>query len=197
MMLMSFEEIELKSHYKLVLSNQQTFIGTKSELSSQAYDTETESFDLANWEEQPKELQLFYKSYEYAVYTLRRTDLLVVKKFYEEYLKNPDQFNPEFSRVISTLSKELDSLEDSSYLMLINHDGLTSGRYHVGNFREAIQTLDIDFNIIKIESNDRNNTTILTTQETDTTKFKVLRFVVHDKSITHDKEVGDGKYYED
>lgn len=155
--------------------------------------------DTACWEGQPKELQEFYKDYEYALYTLNRHDLFIIKDFYDEWIKNPVQFKPNSRPVINKLSIVLSELNPCDNVIINNYNSQTAGNHHVGNFIEALESLEIDFDVIEfIQSNGNKydyNTIIIQTDDSNT--FKQFDYQANRNAMAHDKYLGDGKYYKE
>lgn len=117
---------------------------------------EVKDIDTVYWENQPKELQEFWKDYSYAVYTLKRHDLYSVKDFYAEWSKDPNQFKPERRPVISKLREEFDklrSLAEQKDLNIIvsNYDKRCMGNHYFNNWITALNQMDEDFDVVEVE----------------------------------------------
>lgn len=155
---------------------------------------ELRDVDIVYWKEQPKELQEFYKAYEYALYDLKRYELFEIKDFYEEWIKNPKQFTPEHKPVIGKLSEMLESLNPCDDVLISNYNGRGAGNHHVGNFIEALQILNIDFDVVSFEEGTPNEIDI---QTDDIESLMAFSIKANSVAIAHDKYMGDGKYWRD
>lgn len=152
--------------------------------------------DIAVWEVQPKELQEFYKDYEYAIYHAKRQDLLFIDDFYAEWSKDPKQFRPEMRPVIGKLSKMIENVSPYDDVIINNYDESTAGNHKAGNFIEALQELEVDFDVVDFyrAPNDDRDYIRFIVQTTDIDTFKQFSFQANKNAITHDPFVGDGKY---
>lgn len=170
--------------------------GKYKELKSKLNNPEIKDFDIVAWHGQPKELQDFYKTYEYAIYKLNRTDLTNIDVFYEEWIKDPDQFKADHMPVIGQLYTALDVFDPCSDLIVENYDKHTIGNHKVGNFVEALQQLDCDFNVVKV-CDDLYGFNGIIIQTDDQELIDKFSHVVNRIAIEHDRIMGDGKYYKD
>jgi len=152
--------------------------------------------DTACWEGQPKELQEFYRDYEYALNELNRHDLYIIDDFYREWSKDSEQFKPKTHPVIGKLSTLLETLDPCSDLIINNYNGNTAGNHRVGNFVEALQIIDTDFDVISFnESSGRAyEYSKIIVQTDDLETFKQFDYQANKMAISHDKYFGDGKY---
>lgn len=148
--------------------------------------------DVVCWEGQPKELQPFWKAYEYANRELHK-DLFLVDDFYKEWIKNPNQFEPDHLPVITTLFKAFNDIDPYSDLIIENYDGKSLGNHHAGNFMEALETLDIDFDVVQIT--EKYNYPAIIIQEDNRDKLRDFEYEANARAIQHDRFMGDGKYY--
>lgn len=168
-------------------------IDTYDKLKPFLNDEELRDIDTVYWKEQPKELQEFYKAYEYALYDLRRHDLYKIKDFYEEWVKNPKQFTPEYKPVIGKLSEMIESLDPCDDLIISNYYGIEgAGNHHVGNFIETLQILGVDFDVVSFEEGNPNKISI---QTDDLELLREFSSKANSVAISHDKYMGDGKYW--
>lgn len=170
-------------------------IGTYDEIKKYYEFEDIDDIDIVNWKGQPKDLQEFYKAYEYAFYDLNMTNLYEI--FYEEWSKNPKKFTPEYKPVIGKLSEFIDTLNPCDDLIISNYYGFEgAGNHHVGNFKEALQILDIDFDVIKFEENPPHDNQIYI-QTDDLELLQKFSVKANSIAISHDKYMGDGKYCTD
>lgn len=184
----------IKNNTKWVVKlNSHRVIVKADELSKYENRDDVIDIDILSWEGQPKELQSFYKAYYNALYNQNRDDLFIIKDFYKEWSKNPNQFNEDHQKVISTLSKELNKLEVTDDLIIENFDKQCIGNHHVGNYIEALHIIDSDYDVIQITEKHGYITIII--QEDDQDKIKQLSHESNALAIRHDKYLGDGKYY--
>lgn len=127
-----------------------------SELDKYRKDKDVSDYETACWENQPKELQEFWKDYSYTFYTLKRPDLYFVKDFYAEWSKDPNQFKPERRSIISKLREEFDklrSLAEQKDLNIIvsNYDKRCMGNHYFNNWITALNQMDEDFDVVEVE----------------------------------------------
>ena len=120
-------------------------------------DNMVSDYDIVSWEAQPDELKEFYKDYEYANYELNRKDLYYIDNFYNEWIKDKNQFKPKKSQleVISDLRTELNKLSKSEDVLIrgIDRDGYTIGlgNHKPENWIDALNELSTNFYVIGIE----------------------------------------------
>ena len=123
---------------------------------------EIRDYDIATWQGQLKDLQEFYKAYEYVNYVLNEKDVFYIEDFYKKWIKDPSKYNPEHRPIISTLRKELEALEllvkqnPKLNIKVINYDKHPLGNHWYHNWKSAIELIDYDFDVveIKIDTND-------------------------------------------
>lgn len=160
-----------------------------------------DEIDTVYWKGQPKELQDFYKAYEYAFYDLNRQDLYEIKDFYNEWIKNPEQFAPDHKPVIGKLSEYIESMDTCADLMIPNYYGYEgAGNHHVGNFIEALKILDVDFDVISFTEELRDKGEIqyiITIQTDDLELLEKFSAKANSLAIAHDRFMGDGKYWKE
>ena len=170
--------------------------GTQSEIEKYEDRDDFEYSDIVCWEGQPKDLQEFHKDFNYAFYTLKRDDLFFVDDFYKEWIKNPAQFKPESLPVIGKLSTLLESINTCDDIIVNNFDSMTAGNHKCGNFIEALQILETDFDVVKYHeaSGEKYDYATITVQTTDIDTFKQFSYQANKNAIAHDKYLGDGKY---
>lgn len=172
--------------------------GTYDEVKKYNSHDDIDEISIITWKGQPKELQEFYKDHEYAFYELNRHDLFEPEDFYNEWIKDPNQFKPNHQPVIGKLSEFIDDLKPTDDLLIKNYAYDTAGNHRVGNFKEAIQILDIDFDVISFEetkSYDPNRRQFeIIVQTDDLELFKQFDIKANSIAISHDPYLGDGKY---
>lgn len=170
--------------------------GTQSEIEKYEDQEDFECSDIICWEGQPKDLQEFHRDFDYAVYTLKRDDLFFVDDFYREWSKNPDQFKPGKLPVIGKLYEMLSNMDPCNDLIIENYDERTAGNHHIGNFIEALQVLETDFDVVKFHesSGDEYDYAKITIQTDDTDLFRNFSYQSNRIALAHDKFLGDGKY---
>lgn len=143
--------------------------------------------DIITWKGQPKELQEFYKAYEYAIYVLNRKDLFFVKDFYDEWKENPDQFKEDHSQVISTLWAELEKLDfgDGKLNVIVsNYDHQTAGNHYLKNWLDTKRVVDTDFDVI--ETRRRGDTLTIIIQTDDQEAFDKLDYTANRIAIRNE-----------
>ena len=172
--------------------------GTYDEVKQYYKRDDIDEIDIVYWKHQPKELQEFYKAYEYAFSDLNRRDLYEIKDFYNEWIKNPKQFTPEHKSVIGKLSEYIESIDPCEDLMIPNYYGYEgAGNHHAGNFKEALQILDIDFDVVSFEERPGyrgGKEYVITIQTDDLELLEKFSAKANSLAIAHDKYMGDGKY---
>lgn len=173
--------------------------GTYDEVKKYYSHDDIDEIDIVYWKHQPKELQEFYKAYEYAFYDLHRQDLYEIKDFYEEWSKNPKQFTPDYKPVIGKLSEYIESIDPCDDLSIPNYYGYEgAGNHHAGNFVEALKILDVDFDVIDFrEEPGYKPGTIqytITIQTDDLELLEKFSAKANSLAIAHDRFMGDGKY---
>lgn len=111
-----------------------------------------DEYDTVTWQGQPKELQEFWKAYEYANYYQNRHDLYYIDDFYKEWIKNPNQFTADHRRVISTLNKELENLgnNDKLNVMITNYDKKGIGNHYLKNWLDTMKQMNEDFDVVEV-----------------------------------------------
>ena len=174
--------------------------GTHDEIKKYYSREDVNEIEVCRWENQPKDLQDFYKAQEYAMYELNRHDLYELDKFYEEWSRDPEQFKPKHFPVIGKLSEYIESLKLTDDLLIRNYAYFTAGNHRVGNFMETLKILDVDFDVIKFEEGrsydpDRRQFEI-TIQTDDEELFNEFDIKANEIAISHSLYGGDGKYEE-
>ena len=79
-------------------------------------------------------------------------------------------------------------------LIIENYDKEGVGNHHVGNFIEALQQLDYDFDVVRI-TDDLYGYNGIIIQTDDIEKLKEFDAKSNKNAIEHDKYLGDGKYW--
>ena len=191
--MMTLQEIKEKTKCILVISNGSKYNATLEDANIYKKGV-VERIELINWRNQPKDIQAFWKAYEYAKNTLKRQDLIKIDAFYDEWIKDSTQFEPDKIKVIEKLSEYLDETDDCNTINIENYDGYAIGIHHVGDYKETLKILDIDFDIIKITDSD-NNSQLVLIQEDDKELLKELSYKANGVAMEHDRFIGDGKYW--
>ena len=169
-------------------------IGTHDEVKKYYSHDDIDEIDIVTWEGQPKELQDFYKAYNYALYDLKRHDLFEIKDFYEEWSKTPLKFTPEYKPVIGKLSEFLELLDPCDDVIISNYYGIEgAGNHRVGSFIETLQMLDMDFDVVSFEENPPHDNKI-SIQVDDLELLRKFSYKANSVAISHDPYMGDGKY---
>lgn len=172
--------------------------GSRKDVEPYYNDRDIDEIDIVSWEGQPEDLQGFYKAYSYAFYDLNRHDLYNVKDFYGEWSKNPAAFVPELKPVIGRLSDVLPKLDVTDDLIVSNYYGYVgAGNHRVGNFIEALNDLDMDFEIVKFEPknpNEEYSTNHVWVQTDNMKALNAFSVEANDNAIKHDQFFGDGRY---
>lgn len=91
------------------------------------------------------------------------------------------------------LSIELEKLDLCSMVSVETSNGMSLGSLHVGNYVEALQSLDIDFTVIYI--NDYGDYPQIVIKEEDENKIRDFKYEVDANALSHDLIFGDGKYW--
>lgn len=175
-------------------------VGTYDELKPYLESPDLRDVDTLVWEQQPKELQEFYKDYQYATYDLGRHDLYYLQDFYKEWQKDSDQFKPKATnKVIGRLNDYVDKLPLTDNLRVSNYYGFGAGNHRVGNFVEALEETGLDFDVIGYEAEEMHEwddrpTHHITIQTDDLDALHKLSVVSNQNAITHSLYGGDGKY---
>ncbi len=129
--------------------------------------------DVVSWKFQPKELQEFWKAYEYSQYVLNKRELYDVDDFYKEWIKNPNQFKAEHRPVIGTLFEELSKWDKNADMCIVNYDGqFVVGNHHINNFLLALKQQGVDFDVVSIEEGQYYPT--MTIQDDDEEKLEMF-----------------------
>ena len=184
----------IMEHTKWVVKlNSGRIICTEKELSKYNDNPNVRDIDTVCWEGQPKDLQPFYKAYYNAVYNQQRDDLFLLKDFYNEWSKNPDQFTEEHQKVISKLSTELEQLDLTDDLIIENFDKQVIGNHRVGNYIEALEIINSDYDVIQVTEKYGYKAIII--QEDNQDKIEQLSYESNASAIRHDRYLGDGKFY--
>lgn len=173
-------------------------VGSHKDVEPYYKDRNIDEIDVVTWEGQPKDLQGFYKAHTYAFYDLNRHDLYNVKDFYDEWSKNPAVFVPELKPVIGKLSDVLPKLDVTDDLIVSNYYGYGgAGNHRVGNFIEALNDLNMDFEIVKFEPKNPNEEYSANHVWVQTDNMKALNAFsaeANSNAIKHDRFFGDGRY---
>ena len=159
---------------------------------------DVEDYYPVYWKGQPKEVQAFHKAYSYALYTLKRNDLYVLPDFYKAWAKNPAAFEPPMRPVIGDLLKTLNKFNENADIIIENFDGENAGNHHVGVFKEALQELGCNFDVVDVYRRDTSNPHDyhkIVVQNTNFNKFDRFGVLANDLALKHDRYLGDGKYW--
>ena len=172
--------------------------GSRKDVEPYYNDRDIDEIDIVAWEGQPEDLQGFYKAHAYAFYDLNRHDLYNVKDFYGEWSKDPAAFVPKLKPVIGRLSDVLPQLDVTDDLIVSNYYGYEgAGNHRVGNFIEALNDLDMDFEIVKFEPknpNEEYSTNHVWVQTDNMKALNAFSVEANDNAIKHDRFFGDGRY---
>ena len=190
---LSFEYINKNTLWVAKYESGYRRVGNYSEIKELYKDDDIDEIDIVSWRGQPDELKEFYKDYEYANYYKKR-NLYLIKDFYKEWIEDKSQFKPEVKPVIGKLSEIIREMDECDDLIINNYDEETAGNHHVGNFIEALETLNIDFDVTEII--DGNYKRVIT-QTDDIETFGKFSNEANSNAIKHDKYFGDGKYWEE
>lgn len=191
----SYKEIEENSVWVIKFDSGYRATGTYDEIQKLAKNSpDVDEYDTVSWMRQPEELKPFYKAYEYALFRLNRTDLYLLKDFYDEWSKDPSKFEPAKREPIGQLSDIIADFNECSDLIINNYDGETAGNHHVGNFIDALEALNTDFDVVEMIREDGKTPRIII-QEEDYEKFHSFDVEANEQAIRHDKYFGDGKYW--
>ena len=180
------------------------FDGHRDEIPADKVDKYTNNPDVKDvdtlcWEQQPESVRDFWRAYEYANYQMQRHDLFLVDDFYKEYIKDPKQFEPKKKGIACKLSSLMQALPDYFNLIITNYDGKVAGNHRVGNFKEALEYIEAytdnpDFDVIEFTKTSADTYSAIV-QTDDLEIFKRFTFAGNKIAISHDKFMGDGKYY--
>lgn len=191
---LSYQELKDRTIYYIKFKNNYVLKNTLDKLPNDSQDTI--DFGRVSWEQQPKELQAYYKAYDYAVYELGRDEFVNHPiKFYEAYVANPEEFDPPKRESLGLLSEFIQTkITLSMDLVVDNYDGYCIGNSHAGNFLEALHALELDFSIVQ-EYIDENFARVIIQcdNQDDLINFE---YEIKRKALQHDKLLGDGKYFD-
>lgn len=187
------DEVLQKTKYVIVFHNNYRMSGTYAQLKHHSSD-EVKKFYRDDWENQPDELKDFYKAFDYAIYELNRQDLIEIKNFYEAYVKNPTEFIPKKVDNSVLLHAYLTSgdIQLTNDVMIENYDGLYVGSAKAGCIMEALEKLDINFEISRI--NKAADCVFIIIQSDNMDNINDFIYEIKVKTMEHDWLVGDGKY---
>lgn len=109
--------------------------------------------DTLNWKGQPDDLKEFWKSYTHAIYYMDRRDLFYIDDFYNEWVKDPNQFKEDHLPVISYLSQELDNLrrlneQSKLNIQIVNYDKHGIGNHYLAAWDYALKIIDKEFDVV-------------------------------------------------
>ena len=144
------------------------FTGTYDEIKKYEHRDDCKDVDILASGGQPKELQEFYKAYEYATFYMNRHDLFLIDDFYKEWSKNPNQFRPEMRPVIGKLSDvfERQSGDPKEINVLIkNYDKKCIGNHLLSSWIKTLKILETDYDIVEVTEDYDNITIIVQTDE--------------------------------
>lgn len=195
--MISYEEIRSQALWGIKFETGHRMSGTYEEIKPYISHPDADEHDILCWEAQPPHLQEFFKDYEYATWHQKRHDLYLLEDFYKEWSKDPQQFKPKQSDVIGKLSDLLKDYDVSSNLIVNNYDGKTAGNHHVGNFVEALEENNYEFDVVRLEISGKDTeweTPVIIVQTDDPIAFNTFGYTANKKAIEHDKIMGDGKY---
>lgn len=169
--------------------------GTYDEVKQYYEHDDIDEIDTVVWEGQPKELQDFYKAYEYGFYDLNRHELYQLKDFYDEWSKDPNQFIPEHRPVVGRLSEILPGLNPTGDLIVSNYYGHGgAGNHRVGNFIEALNDMGVDFSVVQYDPPKDGRTAHVYIQTDNLDMLRQFSEEANSNAIKHDTYMGDGKY---
>ena len=189
--MLDYDYIVANTKYVARFTNGRRETGNAKEIKKYYNRSDVKDIDAVCWEGQPKELQAFYKAYNRANYVLG-LDLFLVEDFYEEWIKDPKQFEAEYHEVIGQLSEKLSDLDIKSDVIIENYDGQTLGNHIVGNFKEALDDMYMDFDVIQLL--EKHGYTTIIIQDDNVDKIRDLSLRANKNAIAHDRYMGDGKY---
>lgn len=148
--------------------------GTYDEVKQYQSQDDCKDVDILSWKGQPKDLQEFYKAYEYATFYMNRGDLLYIDDFYKEWAKNPEQFKPGMRPVIDKLSavfERLSSCSKNTDILITNYDKRGIGNHTFDNWTKALSILDTDYDVVAIEEDTNPIKIVIQTDEDSATEF--------------------------
>lgn len=190
--MITLKEIKERTLYEVTIQGSNKIL---TEEESKVYKKESiNRISPLSWEYQPKEIQPFWKSYEYAIDTLERKDLCKLSDFYEEWVNNPNEFKPGYSKSIGMIPQLLNDIDESAFITIENYDGIIIGTHHCGDFKESLDILDLEFEVIRLEEVDSDEYNI-TIQEDNKDTIRDFEYKSNAIAIDHDKYLGDGKYW--
>lgn len=190
--MLDYDYIMANTKMVVRFNNGRREVGTTKEVKKYCDRDDVRDIDSVCWEGQPKELQAFYKAYNRANYVLN-LNLFMVEDFYKEWIKNPKQFDAEYFPVIGKLSEKLAEMNDKDDVIIENYDGQAIGNHRVGNYKEALEDMYTDFDVIQIKN--KYGYTTIVIQDDDSNRIHELSSRSNQNTIRHDKYLGDGKYY--
>lgn len=162
------------------------FTGTYDEIKKYENDEECKDIDILASKGQPKELQKFYESYEYATSRMNRSDLFSIDDFYREWSKNPNQFSPEMRPVIGKISSVFDGFSgypSNVNILITNYDKRTVGNHYLSSWTKALQIIDTDYDVVEVNEEDKKNIKIVIQTDHDSAEL----FAQKSNSIALDK----------
>lgn len=146
------------------------YTGTYDEIKKYESCDDCKDVDILASKGQPKELQKFYESYEYATFYMNRSDLFSIDDFYREWSKNPNQFSPEMRPVIGKLSSVFDGFSgypSNVNILITNYDKKTVGNHYLSSWTKALQIIDADYDVVEINEEDKKNIKIVIQTDQD------------------------------
>lgn len=173
--MLSLEEIKEQTVWVAHLYGGTRFTGTYKEVEYWKDSDDLDEFDIVCADGQPKELQPFYKAYEYANYHLGRHDLVLIDDFYAEWSKDPDKFTPQIQPVIGNLRDKLEiinSENNDASVLIMNYDENGIGNHSVQCWLKTLDELNENFDVIFV--GEKFGYAYIQIQETN--KEKVDRF---------------------
>lgn len=150
--MLELEDIKNRTIWVVKYNNGHRITCLESEINYK--DENVRDVDRAAWSAQPKDLQDFYKDYDFAVYRQNRRDLESIEDFYEEWIEDPLQFQPESRPVIGHLFEILETMRPDQSVVIRNYNKKPIGNHHVDCFIEALEILETDFDVVEF-SDDR------------------------------------------
>lgn len=181
--MLTLEEIKEKTLWVARMCYGGRYVGTYDEVKDYLEDEDCKDLDIVCCDGQPKELQEFYRDYDYAVYKLHNHNLFNIDDFYEEWSKNPNQFKPIMRPVIDKLSNVLENREYKNIKnwRIENYDLNGIGNHYKDSYVKALKEMECDFDVVSITPSD--DTIIIMIQSTDNELVEELTKLSNEYSI--------------
>jgi hypothetical protein len=181
--MLSLEEIKEQTIWVAHLYGGTRITGLYKDLEHWYDSDELDELDTVCAAGQPKELQPFWKAYEYAFYHLGRNDLYLVDDFYMEWSKNPEQFMPQMQPVIGNLRDELEIIakeNKNANVIINNYDENTLGNHTILCWMMSIKEFDDNFDVIFV--GEQYDCILIKIQETDDDKVEQFDIIANNNA---------------